>query len=93
MVLGGELKELEPLRHTPAGVPLMNFSILHRSTQVEAGIDRRVECEVQALALGDAALKLGGQAPGTAVRVRGFVANRGRAGRALIVHVNNVEFF
>ena len=91
MVLGGELSAVEALRHTPAGVPLMSFSIAHRSTQTEAGIGRRVECEVPGLALGAAALALSAQRPGAKVRVSGFLTQRGRASRQLVVHVNEVE--
>ena len=42
---------MEPLRHTPAGLPLLNFKLVHKSLQVEGGYRRQVECEVSCIAL------------------------------------------
>ena len=91
-MLGGELRELDALRHTPAGVPLISFSVEHRSTRPEAGIDRRVDCRVQALALGETALRLDGRRAGDRVRISGFLAQRSRASAQLVVHVDQIEF-
>ena len=37
VVLCGKLVELDILRHTPGGVPILKFRIEHESDQVEAG--------------------------------------------------------
>jgi len=41
--LQGTIAGIEPLRHTPAGLPLLEFKLAHRSMQVEAGFKRQVE--------------------------------------------------
>jgi primosomal replication protein N len=53
--LTGVLIERKALRFTPAGVPVVECLIGHQSEQLEAGSPRRVECEIQAIALGSTA--------------------------------------
>ena len=65
---------LEPIRYTPAGIPLLSFVLQHASEQTEAGLKRKVECEVNAVALGDLAkqnIQLG-----SSVKAKGFLAKR-----------------
>jgi primosomal replication protein N len=63
--LSGVLIERKALRFTPAGVPVTECLIGHQSEQLEAGSNRRVECEVPAIALGDTAQWLQAANPGT----------------------------
>ena len=90
-MLGGTLTQREPLRHTPAGVPLLRFRLQHESAQLEAGIERRVECEVAGQALGAAAVSLSASRDGESLRVTGFLARQSRNSTQLVMHVNNVE--
>ena len=53
VALSGELAAVEPLRYTPAGIPLLSFRLLHRSQQTEAGLKRQVECEVSGVAMAE----------------------------------------
>ena len=70
LTLQAEVVQIEPLRYTPAGLPLLSVVLRHVSEQVEAGMKRKVECEVNAVAIGDLALtKL---ALGTQIRAIGF---------------------
>lgn len=91
-MLTGKLLELAALRYTPAGIPALNFRIAHRSQQIEAGGRRQVECEMQALALGQAALLLAGAKPGEALRLSGFLAAKSLKSRTPVLHVNEIEF-
>jgi primosomal replication protein N len=75
------------VRHTPAGIPAIECTLDHRSQQDEAGIARRVECEMHALAFGEVALALGRCAIGSALRCEGFIARRYRTGTSLTLHV------
>ena len=54
VTLAGTLAQVEPLRHTPAGLPLLQFRLAHKSVQSEAGFKRQVECEVSCVVLGEA---------------------------------------
>ena len=77
----------EALRHTPAGIPAIECTLEHRSQQHEAGLERRVECEMHAVAFGDVALALGRCAIGSPLRCEGFIARRYRTGTSLTLHV------
>ena len=63
----------------------------HASVQAEAGVDRKVDCELAAVAFGDPATALAMVPPGTAVRCKGFLARRYRTGITVALHVNEFE--
>ena len=88
----GELIERKALRFTPAGVPVLEFRLRHESEQVEAGISRRVECEIAAIIVGPQARNLQGALPGVKISVIGFLAARSRNSRQPMLHVNIIEF-
>jgi primosomal replication protein N len=76
VTLDARLQSRDNLRFTPAGVPVLDFALAHESTQVEAGAERRVACELAAVALGPIARELATVAPGANPRCRGFLARR-----------------
>jgi len=90
VTLSGTITALEPLRHTPAGLPLVRFQLNHRSTQVEAGIQRQVECDVGGVGIGEIATALSKFQAGAAVQVTGFLSKKGRTGTQLILHVTTI---
>ncbi len=90
--LGGVLLERKALRFTPAGVPVTECLIGHQSEQLEAGSNRRVECEVQAIALGETAQWLQAANPGARLQLSGFLAARSRHSRQPRLHVTQIEF-
>ena len=79
------------LRHTPAGIPAVECALDHRSQQGEAGGERRVECELHAVAFGEIAQALVALPVGAPVRCEGFVARRYRTGSSLALHVTRFE--
>lgn len=79
------------LRFTPAGVPALDFQLAHESTQTEASRQRRVACDLAAIALGPLAKDLAGVAVGAQLRCRGFLARRYRTGTSVALHVNEFE--
>jgi primosomal replication protein N len=89
--LTGQLAGIEPLRHTPAGLPLLNFKLAHRSLQVEGGYKRQVECEVNCVALGDAATQLSRVRAGADVKVTGFLNRKNRMSAQLVLHATLTE--
>jgi primosomal replication protein N len=64
----------------------------HQSEQIEAGSPRRVECEIQAIGLGETARWLQAATPGVTVRLTGFMAAKNRNSRQLRLHVTTIEF-
>ena len=79
------------VRHTPAGIPAIECTLDHRSLQDEAGIARRVECEMHAVAFGTVAQALCGLDIGAPIRCEGFVARRYRTGASVALHVTRFE--
>lgn len=91
VALRGQLTEVEPLRHTPAGIPLLHFRLQHRSLQSEAGFRRQVECEMSAVAMGEVAVRLARVKAGQTVNVSGFLNRRNRMSRQVILHAIEAE--
>ncbi len=90
-MLSGRLAAIEPLRHTPAGVPVIEFRIVHFSRQIEAGVERTVECEMDGVGLGETALQLAGFSRGAAVSVTGFIARRSVKSNWPVLHATAAE--
>ena len=91
LVLDATLTERGDLRYTPAGLPALDCMLRHASVQPEAGGERKVECELAAVAFGEPAESLSRLANGTAVRCKGFLARRYRTGITVALHVNEFE--
>jgi primosomal replication protein N len=89
--LTASLVEREPIRYTPAGVPIVGLKLSHRSVQREAGTDRTVEMEIAAIAADRVALRIDRIALGSALKLEGFLAPRRRNVKALVLHVTDFE--
>jgi primosomal replication protein N len=94
VTLTGEITAIAPLRHTPAGLPLVNFSLMHHSVQVEAGMKRQTDFEFVAVAIGEIASAVSVLHAGDAVKVRGFLAAKRRMGAQLgtqlVLHITQL---
>jgi primosomal replication protein N len=91
LILDATLSERADLRYTPTGIPALECVLRHASTQPEAGGERKVECELAAVAYGDPAIALARVPLGAALRCRGFLARRYRTGITLALHVSEFE--
>lgn len=91
LVMQGEVVQIEILRYTPAGIPLLSFVLRHLSEQSEAGMQRRVECEVNAVIMGELAEKSQGIKTGALLKVTGFIARRSLKSTQLVLHINTLE--
>jgi primosomal replication protein N len=79
------------LRYTPAGVEVVEFRLAHLSKQMEAGLSRRVECEMACVALGLPARLISQLVPGQGLRVVGFVSAKSAKNRSIRLHVEEME--
>ncbi|MBU6272934.1 MAG: primosomal replication protein N [Betaproteobacteria bacterium] len=79
------------LRHTPAGIPVVDATLAHQSAQSEAGLARTVELELATRFAGALAVRVATLPMGVALRVEGFLAPRRRQSRQLVLHVNEFE--
>jgi primosomal replication protein N len=89
LAISGEVTQIEVLRYTPAGLPLLSFVISHISEDVEAGMKRKVECEVNAVAMGN--LATSNIQLGTKLKALGFLAKRSAKSNQLVLHIKNIE--
>jgi primosomal replication protein N len=64
---------------------------MHRSTQAEAGGERKVECEMHAVAFGEVARQLSRVPAASAMQCEGFLARRYRTGIAVAFHITRFE--
>jgi len=90
--LSGRLLELGPLRHTPAGVAALEFKLVHESELEEAGVKRKVQAEIGAIAFEAQARLVAGRPLGSTVNVQGFLSAKSRRAKRLMLHVTNIEF-
>ena len=91
LTLDATLAQCSALRYTPAGIPALECVLKHASIQPEAGGNRKVDCEIAAVAFGEPAVALAKVPAGTALRCSGFIARRYRTGVSVALHVNEFE--
>jgi primosomal replication protein N len=68
---------------------LLSFVLQHASEQIEAGLKRKVECEVSAVVIGELAksnIQLG-----SAIKAKGFLAKRSAKSTQLVLHIEKLE--
>ena len=93
LTLSGVVVGLQAIRYTPAGLPLLSFVLQHASEQTEAGLKRKVECEVNAVVLG----KLAGEIAksniqvGDSIKAKGFLAKRSAKSTQLVFHIEQIK--
>lgn len=91
LVISGTLIQVDPVRYSPAGVPIAEAVILHRSSQTVATQARQVECELTVQASGSLATQLAQLATGTQVKLEGALNRRSVKSRQLILILNRIE--
>ncbi|MEO6958773.1 MAG: primosomal replication protein N [Burkholderiaceae bacterium] len=79
--------EVKPLRYTPAGLPAIEMILNHESEVLEAGVVRRIEMVLSAVALGDIALLLADTPMGAALSIQGFLAPTRKSSSKLVLHI------
>ena len=89
--LSAVVLEVKPLRYTPAGQAALELIVQHESQVTEAGHPRRISLAMPVLALGDTALLLADVAPGSQLRLKGFLAPARKSSGKLVLHVQHVE--
>jgi primosomal replication protein N len=85
--MNATLIERGNLRYTPAGIPVIEAQLQHRSQAVEAGIERLLDFAFGAIAIGDTARQLADEDLGGHLQLSGFLAPRSRRSARLLVHV------
>ncbi|MBN8778333.1 MULTISPECIES: primosomal replication protein N [unclassified Thiobacillus] len=91
LVISGVLIQVDPVRYSPAGAPIAEAVILHRSSQAVAAHARQVECELTIQASGPLAAQLAQLATGAQVKLEGALNRRSVNSRQLILILNRIE--
>jgi primosomal replication protein N len=89
--ISGELTQIQPLRYSPAGVPIVEAVVIHRSVQTIGQRDRQVECELGVQASGLLAQAMGKLKEGDRVKMEGALSRRSLNSRQLILILNRIE--
>ena len=89
--LDAQIVEREPLRYTPAGVPIVNCTLAHRGATQEAGLARQIELTLVALAAGEISGRIADLVLGEPARFAGFLAPRNRNARSLVFHITELQ--
>jgi primosomal replication protein N len=87
------ITERDVLRYTPAGIPVVTAKLLHQSDQLEAGIQRLVEFEIAAIAVGEISGRLNQAELGGTFQFTGFLTRKNRNSRSLVFHVSDIEAY
>jgi primosomal replication protein N len=86
LVLTACLVEVSPLRYTPAGLPVLNFSLESESEVQEMGTKRQVKVSLKALAIGHLAESIGKQTLGSVWKFTGYLG-AARQGKNVVFHI------
>jgi primosomal replication protein N len=85
------MRNLQPLRYSPAGVPLLMFELQHQSRQSEADKALDVIVNIRAQAAGELAQEVGRFGDGTEIVVKGFLARTSQRSDIPVLHVNSYK--
>ena len=88
--LCAQIKSLDDLRYTPAGLPVLTMWLTHESWQTELKQRYLAKMEIQAKALGDLAKNWMYQ-PGVMVEIKGFLAQKGIYHSRPILHIQQIR--
>ena len=80
--------QVQNLRYTPAGIPVLNLVLEHESRQIEAGTPRQVNLQMRAVLFGDMANTLSREPLMQAMEFHGFLAHA-RASKGVVFHIQS----
>jgi primosomal replication protein N len=87
--LFGEIIHLDTKRFTPAGIPVLSLKIRAESEQIEAGLKRIVNVDVESVVIGELAnndFKMGNK-----FSFFGFFDKRSKKSTHLVFHITQIK--
>lgn len=91
LAISGKIVDLNIPRYTPAGIMITEFRVSHSSSQEEAGIQRRIEFELTAIAMANIAEKIAHMGSGINIELTGFLTKKNRLSNQLVLHVSDAR--
>jgi primosomal replication protein N len=89
--LRARLVERSALRYTPAGLAVTEARLAYSGDLVEAGVERHLEFEFGAIAVGGVAEALGAVGLGTELDLDGFIAPASKRSQRLRIHITSYQ--
>jgi primosomal replication protein N len=89
--LHARLVERSALRYTPAGLAVAEARLAHSGTLLEAGVERQLDFEFAAVAVGNVAETLAAVRLGTALDIDGFFAPASKRSARLRIHITSYQ--
>jgi primosomal replication protein N len=86
--LSASVVQVQALRYTPAGIPVVNLVLEHASTITEMDTPRLVKLQLKAVAFGAQAETLARQGLEAVCEFHGFMTNA-RNGKGLVFHIQD----
>lgn len=90
LCLCAQIKSLDELRYSPAGLPVLTMWLTHESWQMELQQRFLAKMEIQAKALGDLAAHWPYQ-PGSMVEINGFLSQKGIYHSRPVLHIQQIR--
>lgn len=90
ITLAGNIVSTLHTRIAPSGIQITRFTLQHQSIQTEAGHDKKVDCRIIVIAVGDVAESIPGQ--DASIMVRGFISyeSRDKIETRLVLHAQEI---
>ena len=85
------MRNLQAIRYSPAGVPVLMFELQHRSRQTEADTALDVVVTMRVQAAGELAQEVGRFSDGTQIAIKGFLARTSQRSDLPVLHVNSYK--
>lgn len=85
-----QLVEKSVLRYTPAGIPIATVVLKHDSKQKQAGVERLVDFEINAIAAGEISAQMLMIELGEFRCFSGFLARKNRNSKSIVFHVTAI---
>ncbi len=90
LVLVARIVACSTMRHTPAGLPALDFELEHESQQIDADTPRTVRLTLKAVAFGESTRRLMAIDSSQPVRFSGFLVSP-RFGKSVTFHVQDFK--
>lgn len=85
------MRNLQPIRYSPAGIAVLMFEIQHQSRQAEANTACDVTVAIRVQAAGELAQEIGRLTEGAEIVVKGFLARSSQRSDLPVLHVNSYK--
>jgi primosomal replication protein N len=88
--LVAQIDSISNLRHSPAGIPVLDFVLMHESTVVEADQPRKIQLKLKSIAIGVLAEKVCNFQLSSTWFFNGFLSSSKNM-KSIIYHVQEIN--